>query len=351
MGLRNEDDGRLVDSRPQLRTCVTADMSRQTSFHLRHRSYTCPVPSPLVSVVVPSRGGANRLPILMEALAQQEIDEEWEVVVVLDGDIDDSRSIVELYADRLPVRHVAFSENRGRSAALNAGFDEASGRVLIRCDDDLVPAPDYLTRHAQAHGGHPVGVVGLYRNVFPETTYSRVYGMVWDRQFRDEAYKVGPHETWRYWAGNCSVTRSTYDRVGPYDTDFRAYGFEDVDWGYRLSLADIPVVLDPGLETEHRIAATTTAIRAQRAFYSGAARQRFDQKHDVAKSVTSAGAWDNLVSRVAARLDERRSLRFGAAIDRLGRVLPAPVARKAVALAVEASSRSGQQHGTTRGSI
>ena len=310
---------------------------------------------PVVSVVVPSRGGATRLPVLLDALAKQEFDDPWEVIVVLDGDIDDSGRVVDGYADLLPVRHVTFRENRGRSAALNAGFDEARGHVLIRCDDDLVPAPDYIARHALAHAdtaGAPVGVVGLYRNVYPETTYSRVYGKRWDLQFRDEAYKVGFDETWRYWAGNCSVTRATFDAIGPYDTQFRAYGFEDVDWGYRLFLAAIPVDLDEGLETEHRIAATTTASRAQRAYYSGAARQRFDQKHQLLPPTSrSRGPWNALVGGVAAHLDERRSMRLGTAVDHVAGLLPHPVARKAVALAVEASSRSGRLHGTTSGSI
>lgn len=310
------------------------------------------MPPPVVSVVVPSRGGATRLPILLEALSEQQIDDPWEVLVVLDGDVDGSRAVVERYADRFPLEVIVFEDNQGRSAALNEGFAHARGDVLVRCDDDLVPSPDYLAGHAHAHAGGAVGVVGLYRNVYPPTTYSRVYGTDWDTRFRADAYQVPPTDTWRYWAGNCSVTRATWDLIGPYDTAFRAYGFEDVDWGYRLSLAGIPVLLDPALETEHRIAATTTAGRAQRSFYSGAARHRFDEKHRIAHpAAPSSGAWNRLVAGVAHRLDERRAVRLGTAVDRVATVLPTPLARKAVALVVEASSRAGHAHGSTRGVI
>ena len=82
------------------------------------------------SVIVPSRGGAERLPRLLDALSRQTY-ESWEAVIVLDGDIDGSASVVERYS-HLPVQVLVFPENRGRVAALNAGFAAADGDVLYR---------------------------------------------------------------------------------------------------------------------------------------------------------------------------------------------------------------------------
>ena len=64
------------------------------------------------SIVVPSRGGAARLPVLLESLRKQ-TEQDVEMVVVLDGDVDDSESVVRRYADDLPVRAIVFPENRG----------------------------------------------------------------------------------------------------------------------------------------------------------------------------------------------------------------------------------------------
>ncbi len=307
--------------------------------------------SPLVSVVVPSRGGAARLPVLLRALrAQDGVD--WEAVVVLDGDVDGSAQVVASHAGDLPVRVVAFPENRGRSAALNAGFEAARGEVLVRCDDDLVPGPDYLAAHAAAHAAGRVGAVGLYRNVYPETTYARVYGRAWDRRFREEAYTVAPDQTWRYWAGNVSVGRGDWERVGPYDEGFRAYGWEDVDWGYRLQQQGVPITLVPSLETEHRIAATTTAMRLQRAFYSGAARRRFEAKHGLPVGPRRpASTWERAVALLSAVLGERRAGALGSAVDALARVVPRAVSARVVALAIDAAARAGHRRGTTDGAI
>src|SRR5687768_5569881 len=143
---------------------------------------------PAASIVVPSRGGRTRLPTLIGALSQQETDD-FEVIVVVDGDTDNSAGYLKEAAIHVPfaLRTVIFAENRGRSAALNAGFAEASGHVLIRCDDDLEPGPHFVAGHIKRHEGRPMGVVGLTINRFPDTTYARIYGNKVDVQHRRAA--------------------------------------------------------------------------------------------------------------------------------------------------------------------
>ena len=105
------------------------------------------MPDLALSVVVPTRGGLTRLPVLLEALAAQTLDEPWEVVVVLDGDLDGSRALLESYADRVPLRIVQRTGGQGVGAALAAGYAEAHGEIVLRCDDDLTPAPGFLAAH------------------------------------------------------------------------------------------------------------------------------------------------------------------------------------------------------------
>ena len=80
-----------------------------------------------------------------------------EVLVVIDGAVDDSEGVVRDAADtasaHLEVRAVVLPRNRGRVGALNVGHAAARGDVLIRCDDDLLPAPDFVARHVAAHAG------------------------------------------------------------------------------------------------------------------------------------------------------------------------------------------------------
>ncbi|CUR57547.1 conserved hypothetical protein [metagenome] len=288
---------------------------------------------------------------MFDALAKQDFAGPWEVVVVLDGAVDESAQVIERYARRIPVRCIELAHNMGRSAALNAGFAEATGDILIRCDDDLVPSANYLSIHAAAHGGRPVGAVGLYRNVYPENPYARAYGRDWDVRFRKQAYSTPDDNRWRYWAGNVSVSRDTWSAVGPYDTSFRSYGWEDVDWGYRLHRLGVPVILEPGLETTHRIAATTTVTRSQRAFYAGAAKRHFEEKHSISPSDSGQGAWNSVVRVTARRLNEHRVSKVARVVDSLTLVLPAGAARRLIALSVESAAAAGYGHASNDGLI
>jgi GT2 family glycosyltransferase len=293
------------------------------------------------SIVVPSRGGARRLPTLFASLASQTV-EEWEAIVVLDGDIDESEAVVQAWADRIPVRAIIFSENRGRSAALNAGFAAATGDVLLRCDDDLELQPHHVAGHLARHAASTVGVVGLCKNVFPATPYAHAYGKAADARLRGAAYAHGV-VAWRYWAANVSVTREVAVQVGEYDEDYRGYGWEDVDWGFRLHQAGVPVVIAGELEALHHGAAATTTTRAQRAFHSGAARRRFESKHGPnALPVTAPrGLWGRAVLGASAHLDEPRVTKVGAAIDTALPKLPTALGQKAVALLVESAAIAG----------
>lgn len=171
-------------------------------------------------------------PRLLGALRAQTHDD-WDAIVVIDGDIDASEQVVAAYSD-LPIQTVVFPTNRGRVEALNTGFRMARGEVLIRSDDDFEPAPTHITAHVEGHTGGPCGVIGLPINVAPDSAYMRAYGSDADSRSRQAAYAADPMQRWKLWGGNTSVDRGTFDRVGGFDERYQGYGWEDLDFGYRL---------------------------------------------------------------------------------------------------------------------
>jgi GT2 family glycosyltransferase len=304
------------------------------------------------SVVIPSHQGAKRLEKLLGCLSLQITDFEWEAIVVLDGSTDASEEVVDRWSTTVPVRAIDLVTNQGRPTALNTGFAAAQGQVLIRCDDDLAPDPLFLAHHAEHHrDSDNIGVIGLYDNVLPESPYARAYGEHAHTLFLQTARATPTEFLWRFWAGNCSVSRAMFDRVGPYDTAFRAYGWEDVDWGYRLSLAGATICLDPRLEVPHHVAATTTAIRSRRAYLSGSARTRFNEKHGIVEDSNATGdvKWSPWNTAVRAMSLAPSSIREAGArsIDRVGDHLPIGLTRKLIALCVESSGLAGVRSGPT----
>lgn len=296
-------------------------------------------------VVIPTRGGASKLHFPLEAL-QQQTEKNFQVIVVIDGDVDGSTAVVQRYIDsgRLSLAMIVFDENKGRVAALNAGYRAADAEILIRCDDDIEMKPDYIEKHLSFHKGTAEkGVMGLVHNIYPDTPHARAYGYYHDSKFREDAYKASADRLWNFWAANCSMRASTFKKVGGYDERYRRYGWEDVDMGKMLQDAGVQLILAPELEVNHHIAATTTASRARRALHSGASRQIFLAKHgiDALPPVNPAGVWGIAVKTVAIVLTETSVQKLGNLVDKISDRFPVKISEKLVALVVESASYAG----------
>ena len=83
------------------------------------------------AVIIPSRGGAGVLHYPLDALSAQ-TERDFQVIVVLDGDIDQSEKVVDDYIARrtLNLTKIVFPENLGRVAALNAGHNAADADIF-----------------------------------------------------------------------------------------------------------------------------------------------------------------------------------------------------------------------------
>lgn len=308
----------------------------------------------VASIVVPSYKGYSRLVELFSSLADQEAGgPAFEVIVVIDGPNDGSVELVD-EEDRIAVRYVRFPENRGRAAALNAGFDAARGSILIRCDDDLVVPPGYVTAHVQAHDAKDqVGAVAPTRDVHLPSPYARAYGE--DAAARSLAHALSrpAAERWRLWAASCSITRETWERIGPYDHRYQGYGWEDVDYGYRLHAAGTPIILLESALAEHRGPARSAQARALKAFEAGAARTTFRTIHPNAPVEVPSpgrGLWGAGVKLSSRMLTSQRAVkRWGAAVDRALPLAPTPIGRKLTALAVEGAGIAGSRNSPTDG--
>lgn len=114
--------------------------------------------NPLISLVVPVFNEEDNLPILFNEIstAMAGAGAPWEVVFVDDGSTDGSLAALRRLAEGSPrVKYLSLAANRGQSAAFKAGFDAASGEVIVTLDADLQndPAdiPRLLALYAQGH--------------------------------------------------------------------------------------------------------------------------------------------------------------------------------------------------------
>ncbi|SHK21195.1 Glycosyltransferase involved in cell wall bisynthesis [Reichenbachiella agariperforans] len=135
-------------------------------------------PNPNISVIVPLLNEEESLPELCSWIARvmDEHSFSYEVLLIDDGSTDNSwATILDLKAQNANLKGIQFNRNYGKSAALDVGFKEVSGDVVITMDADLQDSPDEIPE--------------LYRMVMEED-YDLVSG--WKRKRFDPLMKTIP---------------------------------------------------------------------------------------------------------------------------------------------------------------
>ncbi len=100
-----------------------------------------------ISVVIPLLNEDESLNELYDWIAKvmQSNRYSYEVLFIDDGSTDDSWKVISELSEKDPnVKGIQFQQNYGKSQALNAGFKEAQGDVIITMDADLQDSPDEI---------------------------------------------------------------------------------------------------------------------------------------------------------------------------------------------------------------
>tara|TARA_B100000683_G_C12439212_1_gene535276 strand:+ start:167 stop:1108 length:942 start_codon:yes stop_codon:yes gene_type:complete len=100
-----------------------------------------------ISVIIPLFNEEESLKELADWIDKvlEEHKYSYEVIFIDDGSRDGSWAVIqELAKKNTSVKGISFRGNRGKSAALNEGFDYAGGDVVVTMDADLQDSPDEL---------------------------------------------------------------------------------------------------------------------------------------------------------------------------------------------------------------
>lgn len=100
-----------------------------------------------LSILIPSYNEAESLPELTAWIdrVMKAHQFRYEVLVVDDGSTDHQWEVIEQLAKANPnIKGIRFKRNYGKSAALNVGFKEVKGEVVITMDADLQDSPDEI---------------------------------------------------------------------------------------------------------------------------------------------------------------------------------------------------------------
>jgi glycosyltransferase involved in cell wall biosynthesis len=184
----------------------------------------------LVSVVIPAFNVGWCIRGAIDSVFAQSF-RQWELVVVNDGSTDDTKEVLAAYGQSI---RVIDQENRGMSAARNAGIRATSGSLIAFLDADDYWLPDKLSKQVDLMQAKPdIGFCSTWARIEnPDGKFINLW------QFRHESTDVLQTlfvENAAI-AGGCSavvVRKTLLDRVGLFDERLR--GFEDPDLWIRLA--------------------------------------------------------------------------------------------------------------------
>ena len=188
----------------------------------------------ILSVVIPSRDKRHLLARTLDALREQRPGpEDWEIVVVNDGSTDDTGVFLsQLAAAESRLKVVTPPFNVGRAAARNLGWQAATGRWIVFMDDDIVAPPGLLRAHLDILAADPAnGTIGPAATA-PEIIDAPHFHYLDTRGVAK--LPPGPAPGKYFVTQNAGVPRAALSRIAGFDEDFSAYGFEDMDLGFRL---------------------------------------------------------------------------------------------------------------------
>ena len=114
----------------------------------------------LTTVVICTRDRCQQLSRVLETIVHMDAPPkgEWEILIVDNGSSDDTKRVVESFADRLPIRCVS-EPVPGLSNARNKAVDEAIGDYICWTDDDVKVGAGWLSGYHEAFLRRPDAVV------------------------------------------------------------------------------------------------------------------------------------------------------------------------------------------------
>ncbi len=213
------------------------------------------MPAPL-SVVVATYNRRRILERTLDALADQ-TRRDFRIVVVDDGSSDGTGEWLEARAARSdePRLSVVRQDNRGQGQARNRGLRLVDGGLVLFLGDDILAREDFVAEHLAAHEGadEARAVVGFTDWRRGEMRVTPLLEMVASEGHQFGYGHMTPEEEVPFtcfYTSNVSLPRQALGE-NPFEAAFEAYGWEDVELGYRLHRDGLKLFYHPAAAAEH----------------------------------------------------------------------------------------------------
>jgi len=203
-----------------------------------------------ISIIIPTFNRAEILKKCLDSLSNQTY-KNFEVVIIDDGSIDDTKKIV-LGFKGLRIRYI-YQEHTQQGVARNKGLKIAKGKYVVFIGDDIIPEKNWLYEHIKIHKKKKnVAVLGL--TLWPKKwRINKFMRYLAPKGPQFNYWKIKNKEDcgWEFfWTSNISLEKKWFAK-DKFDENFRGWGYEDLELGYRLEKRGLEIIFNPKAVAYH----------------------------------------------------------------------------------------------------
>ena len=188
-----------------------------------------------LSVIIPTHGRAQNLRECLDSLFRQNHSlQDFEIIVVLDGSVDDSRSMLGALRAPLSLR-ILEQPKAGAAAARNRGATEAQGEICLFLDDDMIALPTLISEHMELQR-RVKAAVGFGQIVLESrkgaSTFLSCRARSWQEHYAGLDQQDVSSDFTNCYGGHFSVPREAFLQVGGFDVNIARN--HDTELAFRL---------------------------------------------------------------------------------------------------------------------
>jgi len=230
-----------------------------------------------VSVIIPAYNASKTVDLCLRSILKQDFSD-YEIIVVDDGSIDDTKEKVKKYSVRL-----IGNAHGGSSAARNTGFKASKGDILVFFDCDCVAKKDLIAQLIEPLEDPKIGVTQAW----------------WEVANKDRLVPALVFKTYEYFTRNLkypdflwsycfAIRRELFQKLGMFDLIWTRV--EDVDFAYKVIKEGYKIYLMKEVRVGHFFRETLLAhlkvhIRTARDkfLYVNKTKKFIDQRANIAE--------------------------------------------------------------------
>ena len=208
---------------------------------------------PKISVVIPTKNRSALLAETIERVESQTVPKDhYEVVVIDNNSTDDTRAVLEQKARIYSNFKFDFQKKPGAAATRNTGIRLTNSDLILFVDDDVRAEPALVEAHLDCQGNNPnTSVIGAVNMPWGDTSDPFLKYLRDHRILNPYTPSKGPIDFSYYHTCNVSTPTQMLLDVGCFNENFKMYGMEDIELGYRLERAGCRMAFAPDARAVH----------------------------------------------------------------------------------------------------